>query len=228
MICFLFAMEKEASPLLKESHIEKTIVSGYAKIHFCRKEGKSFLCGVTGIGKVFAGSAVTAIKLYYPEVTGILNIGVGGSLDGDIAPLLSLVIGEKYVQHDMDTSPIGDPVGLISGINKVYFEADKALMGLLEEASKDIGVSFALGNITSGDKFIASKEEREAIKAKFRSLSCDMESAAMAQVAYCYNIPFCAARVISDTGKDPNEYADNCLEAARRGKMLIDKVLELI
>ena len=39
---------------------------------------------------------------------------------GDIA------IADKVVQHDMDTSPVGDPFGLISGINRFTCRRRKA------------------------------------------------------------------------------------------------------
>ena len=228
MICFLFAMEKEATPLLEDCEILEASKTGYTRFYLCQRSEKKFLVGITGIGKVFAGSAVSALLLKYPTVGGILNIGVGGSLDAEKAPLLSLVIGEKYVEHDMDTSALGDPIGMVSGINKTYFDGDANLISLLKKAAKKANIATATGNITSGDRFIVSKEERETLKRNFASLSCDMESAAMAQVAYCYQIPFCAARLVSDTGKVPNEYAENCVEASRLGKVVIDNILAII
>ena len=228
MICFLFAMEKEAAPLLEDCQISEATKIGFSKFYACEKDEKKFLVGITGIGKVFASSAVSALRLKYPTVDGLLNIGVGGSLDAEAAPLLQLIVGDKYVQHDLDTSAIGDPVGMVSGINKVYFEADKDLVVLVKKASKAAKVKPCVGTIASGDRFIASKEDREAIKKQFKAISCDMESSAMAQIAYVYQLPFCAARVVSDTGKDPNEYAENCGEAAKRLKAILDKLIELL
>ena len=156
-------MEKEAAPLLEDCQISEATKIGFSKFYACEKDEKKFLVGITGIGKVFASSAVSALRLKYPTVDGLLNIGVGGSLDAEAAPLLQLIVGDKYVQHDLDTSAIGDPVGMVSGINKVYFEADKDLVALVKKASKAAKVKPCVGTIASGDRFIASKEESPAI-----------------------------------------------------------------
>ena len=228
MICFLFAMEKEAAPLLEDSQILEATLTGNTHFYLCEKNERKYLVGITGIGKVFAGSAVAEMRLKYPTINAILNIGVGGSLDAEKAPLLSLVIGEKYVEHDFDTTSFGDPLGLLPSINKVYLNADPDLMSLVERAAKKTSFKCAKGTISTGDRFIEAKEDREALKKRFNSLSCDMESGAMAQIAYVYQIPFCAARVVSDTGVTPNEYAENWEKAAKLSKTLIDSILGLL
>ena len=84
--------------------------------------GREVVTAVCGIGKVFAAMcAQTMILLYSPDR--IINTGVAGSLStklniGDIA------VSDFVVEHDMDTSPLGDPVGMISGINIVDIPAD--------------------------------------------------------------------------------------------------------
>ena len=51
-------------------------------------------------------------------------------------------------------------------------------------------------------------EELTEIKGKFPSaLAVDMESCAIAQVCYMYNIPYMAVRIISDTPGIENHYA---------------------
>ena len=88
-------------------------------------EGKQVVTAVCGIGKVFAAMcAQTMILRYQPEC--IVNTGVAGTLS-DKLTIGSIAVSSAVVQHDMDTSAIGDPVGLISGINKVLLPADQAL-----------------------------------------------------------------------------------------------------
>ena len=225
MICFLFAMEKEAAPLLEDSEILESTLTGFARFYVCEKNEKKFLVGITGIGKVFAASALTSLRIKFPTVTGIYNVGVGGSLDAKKAPLLSLVAGKQYVCHDIDTTALGDPLGMVSGIEKIYFDADKDLLAILKKAAEEAGIQYNEGIIASGDRFIAEKKERDLLAEKFTSLSCDMESAAMAQISYVYQIPFCAARLVSDTGETPNEYIENVAEASRLAKKIIDNLL---
>ena len=61
----------------------------------------------------------------------------GGALDKKLRPL-DIVFADRLVQHDMDTSPLGDPVGLISNINRVYFETDTRALTLLESAAAEL------------------------------------------------------------------------------------------
>lgn len=80
--------------------------------------GREVVTAVCGIGKVFAAMcAQTMILLYSPDR--IINTGVAGSLSmklniGDIA------VSDFVVEHDMDTSPLGDPVGMISGLSLIH------------------------------------------------------------------------------------------------------------
>ena len=67
------------------------------------------------------------------------------------------------------------------------------------------------GSLT-GDQFITNRTELDTIKQRFPDgLAVDMESAAIAQTCYLYNVPFLSFRIISDTpgGEDhASQYAD--------------------
>ena len=77
--------------------------------------GKKIVTAVCGIGKVAAAMCAQTMILKYAPAR-IINTGVGGSLSEKLA-IGDVAVAESLVQHDMDTSPLGDPVGLISGIN---------------------------------------------------------------------------------------------------------------
>ena len=62
-----------------------------------------------GVSKVNAAMAAEILCLKY-GVDMIVNAGVAGCLTE--LPTGSLVVAEDFVQHDVDTSAIGDPVGL--------------------------------------------------------------------------------------------------------------------
>ena len=152
---------------------------------------------VCGIGKVFAAICTEAMILRYAPSL-VLNSGVGGTLTpalsiGDIAVATSLV------QHDMDTSALGDPVGLISGINKIYFEADKDAVARLCAAADKVGARTLCGTIASGDRFLADAAHKRFIADTFGAVACEMEGAAVAQVAYVNHTPFAVMRAISDS-----------------------------
>ena len=38
------------------------------------------------------------------------------------------MIADKAVQHDADTTALGDPKGMVSTVNKIYFDTSKSIM----------------------------------------------------------------------------------------------------
>lgn len=149
-----------------------------------------------GIGKVAAALCAEAMVLSY-DLEYLLNVGVAGAL-ADNLDVASIAISSSLIQHDMDTTPLGDPIGFISGINIVNIEADKKVIKKVEEAVVKAGFNYSVGVIASGDQFVNSKEKKDWIKDTFGAIACEMEGAAIAQVAYVNKVPFCVIRAISD------------------------------
>ena len=169
--------------------------------------GIAFVCGVLcgrevvvaqcGIGKVFAAMAAQTMILRF-GVDMIINTGVAGTLTGELG-IADVAVSSACVQHDMDTSAIGDPVGLVSGINKIYFDADKRAVSILSKYADSHNVNYKVGTIASGDKFIAAKDDKTRIASTFGAIACEMEGASIAQVAYINSTPFAVVRAISDS-----------------------------
>ena len=158
---------------------------------------KSVAIAKCGIGKVFAAiCAEVMILKYSPDL--LVNTGVGGALASDLSTG-DIVIADSLCQHDMDTSPIGDPKGLVSGINMIYFEADTRAGELLLASAKELGLNARLGRVATGDKFIASKDDKDGIIADFSADACEMEGCAIAQTAFVNGTPFAVVRAISDS-----------------------------
>jgi|SRR5574344_118879 len=227
MDCFLVAMESEAAYLLHKSQVKAVKQAGFAKISLCSLAGKDFLLAVTGIGKAFASSATTSVCLLYPEVSSLINIGVAGSLDSKTVPLFSSVIATSLVEHDLDTSAIGDPKGLVSGINLVNLPVDQALRKKMLNSAEDLGLSPLSGVISSGDAFYADQANKKRIHEEFASLCSDMEAAPMAQVAYVFHKPFACLRVISDADNAAEEYPANAKKAADIAGKIAERYLAL-
>jgi 5'-methylthioadenosine/S-adenosylhomocysteine nucleosidase len=139
-----------------------------------------------------------------------------------------IVIADKLCQHDMDTTPLGDALGLISGINKIYFEADGNAVSILKAAAGDINCKAFVGTIATGDKFIASKEDKKAIASEFSAYACEMEGGAVAHVAYVNRTPFAVIRAISDSadGNAEMNYIEFLKIAAERSSALTHKLIE--
>ena len=191
------AMEPEVQAIIATlEEKESETVSGIT-FHTGKIGEKSVAVAKCGIGKVFAALCTEIMILKYaPNL--LVNTGVGGALASGITTG-DIVIASDLCQHDMDTSAIGDPKGLVSGINMIYFEADKRATQILLSNAKDLGLNARLGRIASGDKFIASKEDKTRIVTDFSADACEMEGCAIAQTAFVNGTPFAVVRAISDS-----------------------------
>ena len=197
MIGIIAAMNVEMDGL--RAHMESPASETVSGVTFVRGiiEGREVVTAVCGIGKVFAAlCAQTMILRYAPEA--VINTGVAGTLTDELS-IGNLAVSSCVVQHDMDTSAIGDPVGLISGINMVEIPADKALTERLCAAAETVGVKTLTGCIASGDQFVASPGRKTFITDTFSAIACEMEGAAIGQVCYVNGVPFCVLRAISDS-----------------------------
>ena len=191
------AMEPEVEAIIATLTDKASETVSGITFHTGKIGEKSVAVAKCGIGKVFAAlCAQTMILKYNPDL--LVNTGVGGALASGITTG-DIVIASDLCQHDMDTSAIGDPKGLVSGINMIYFEADKRAGELLLASATELGLNARLGRIASGDKFIASKEDKERILGDFSADACEMEGCAIAQTAFVNGTPFAVVRAISDS-----------------------------
>lgn len=191
------AMEPEVESIIASlTNAEYESVSGIT-FHTGKIGEKTVAVARCGIGKVFAAlCAEIMILKYAPSL--LVNTGVGGALAPDLKTG-DIVIASDLCQHDMDTSAIGDPKGLVSGINMIYFEADSRARDILLNAANGMGLTARSGRIASGDKFIASREDKVRIVSDFSADACEMEGCAIAQTAFVNNTPFAVVRAISDS-----------------------------
>ena len=123
-------------------------------------EGRRVVLARSGVGKVFAALCAQTMILKF-GVTEIVNSGVAGTLTPELH-IGDVAISTACVQHDMDTSAVGDPVGLISGINMIELPADTKIADELDRVCAAANVNHRLGVIASGDQFVHTTERRES------------------------------------------------------------------
>lgn len=157
-------------------------------------DGNNLVLMKCGIGKVNAAAGtVDLIRDYAPDC--IISTGVAGGIDTCLR-VMDVVASDRIVYHDVWCG--GDnEYGQIQGL-PLYFEADHTLL----ECAKAVGSATKIhaGLICTGDKFITNRKELDTIKTDFPDgLAVDMESGAIAQICYLYQIPFISFRIISDT-----------------------------
>ena len=200
MIGIIGALDLEIDNLRKQlsSPVSRTI-SG---IQFTSGtyHGKDVVCAVCGIGKVFSAlCAQTMILEYHPDL--LVNTGVGGSLSPDLH-LGDLAIGRCVVQHDMDSTTQGSPLGYVVGLDLIEIPCDPAASALLARQAQNLGIPHQTGCIVTGDQFIQSGEKKRFLADTFSGIACDMEGGSIGQVCYVNQVPFCVIRAVSDDADD--------------------------
>lgn len=226
MLGIIGAMDKEVDLLLEKMDGAREDRVGYTRYYAGMLLGVPVCVARCGIGKVHAAlCALGMILKYRPEA--IVNIGVAGALR-DSLRVGDCVIARSAVQHDMDTTPIGDPPGMISGPDMVYFPCDEELAQLLEKAAAQCGLKTEQAAIATGDQFITGTEKKDFLSESFGAAACDMEGGAIAQCCYEMGVPYAACRCISDTRLgDGREYEEKASFACAQEEKLLRAFLSL-
>ena len=192
------AMEEEVTQLKQAMQIEETIE--HATMTFCKGKlcGKDVVIVKSGIGKVNAGiCAQILVDKFSVEV--LINTGIAGSLDAAI-DIGDMVISTDLVEHDMDASAFGDPVGQVPRMDTFAFPADPALVEKAKAANAEANpdIKTFTGRIVSGDQFVSEATVKERLVTLFQAKCTEMEGAAIAHAAYLNKISCVIIRAISD------------------------------
>ena len=224
VIGIIGAMDEEVATLKEAAKITK--MTTIAEMEFCEgKLGDNRVVIVQcGMGKVNAGiCAHTLINDF--GCTKIVNTGVAGSLDNRL-DIGDIVVSVDAVQHDFDVEPIGFQKGEIPYTGLYAFPADEEMRAVaIEAAAKAAAHIHAYeGRVCSGDQFVGTDEQKQAITSNFGGMCCEMEGAAIAQACYLNNTPFVVIRAISDKsdGSQSMEYETFKAEAAANCAKIVE------
>ena len=227
MIGIIGAMESEVFGLVQDMEQEHSEVISGITFYIGMLKNSPVVVAQCGVGKVAAAVVAQTMILKY-NVQSVINTGVAGALSKDLR-ICDLVISSETVEHDMDTSPIGDPVGLISGMNIIRMQADPGISEDLTRIAKDQGDHVLHGLVATGDQFIASSAQKEKILGNFPDALCaEMEGSAIAHVCTQNQVPFCILRSISDNadGDADMDFPTFAAKAAEVSIHLLEKYLE--
>ena len=146
-----------------------------------------------GVGKVNAAmSAQLFIDRYHPDW--IVNAGVAGSFQD--LPIGTIVLAKDFVQHDVDTTAMGDPIGMVSTVDRVDFPTSE-----LERLSAILtaqGVEHRTGRVATGEVFMTKGSRADWVAETFSPTLCEMEGGAIAQVCLRNEVKFTALKSVSD------------------------------
>lgn len=222
-------MQVEADGIIALAKNTKTEEINGMKFISGTLNGKDIVAVVCGVGKVNAAiCATTLINRFNPDL--VINSGVAGALS-PIVTIGDFVIASKAVEHDMNTTALGDKQGEISfpGGKVMFFECDKNAATLLAACAKELeNTRVAQGIVASGDIFVSNRRERLLLNDRFGAVACEMEGAAIGHACYCCKTPFAILRAISDD-LDENKGVDFvkfCSMAAEKTVSVISSFTE--
>lgn len=211
--------EIEGAMQLLESH--EVVSLGGRRYHLGTIHGQKVVLVFSRWGKVAAASTAAALILKF-GISELIFTGVAGALNPALR-IGDVVIGRRLYQHDLDARPLIlrfeiPLLGLTylacqeAQIEKALAAARQALDHGAPAQSVNPNEKIAevphrpeiyVGDIASGDRFIAVKADKLALAEALPGVMCvEMEGAAVAQVCHEYGIPWLVIRMISDTAEE--------------------------
>lgn len=213
-IAIIGAMEEEVSLLRNQIENAQTEIIANSEYTSGQIGKKEVVLLKSGIGKVNAAMSTTILlQKYMPDV--VINTGSAGGYNPDLS-VGDVVISTEVRHHDVDATIFGYEYGQVPQM-PAAFHADSSLIKIAETAAKTIaGIQIVKGLIATGDSFMNDPVRVEFVRNKFTELQAvEMEAAAIAQVAWQFEIPFVIIRSLSDiAGKESNLSFDQFLEKA--------------
>jgi len=212
MLGIIGAMDIEVNKLVETMNVESTVTEAGITFHKGVLNGCDVVVARSGVGKVCAAVCAQLMITIF-KVDALINTGVAGGIMKDLRQC-DLIIADAFVQHDVDTSPLGDPEGYISELGMVEMVCSHRLSSIL----CDICAEARQGQIATGDQFVADHEKAMYIAETFGAAACDMEGGAIAQVCKMNKVRFTAVRCISDNadGSAGLDYASFAAKAAEK------------
>ena len=189
MIGLAYALKGEIKSMLHSADAKPETAAGVAVYEI----EPGILAYLGGVGKVNAAmSAQLFIDRFHPDW--IINAGVAGSfLD---LPIGTIVLAKDFVQHDVDTTAMGDPIGMVSTVDRVDFPTTEPerLSALLTA----LGTEHQVGRVATGEVFMTKGSRADWVAETFSPTLCEMEGGAIAQVCMRNGVKFTALKSVSD------------------------------
>ncbi len=229
-IAIIGAMEVEVQALIAGlEETERTEVAGLV-FHAGRLSGRECVIAQCGPGKVNAAVCTQIIiQAYRPSL--VINVGVAGGVGVEIG---DLVVASACVQHDFDTTAMGDPLGTLfirrgekESRGLLELPSDEKASAVLLEAAKSIYGHAHSGVVATGDAFIADREKNRWLSEKFGAKAVEMEGGSIAQVCYMNEVPCAVLRAISDNANDdsPQDFPAFTRECSEKTSRLLKRAI---
>lgn len=183
---------------------------------------KDVVLALSGVGKVNAAMTTTILATQF-ELEAVINIGTAGGLL-EQQQVLDVVIANKIVQHDYDTSGLDGDKG-----HGIISYSDPSLVSLCERILSTMDHHVWVGTIASGDTFIHEDKQINLIKKHYQEvIACEMEAGAVSAVCNRLNVKCVIVRSLSDNAHhndSPMDFVAYAQQASTRSAVFCFKVI---
>jgi futalosine hydrolase len=204
-----------------------TVIAGKT-VYQCSIAGRRILLMHTGIGKVNAAHAATAVSERF-QIQCMIHFGIGGAYPGsglttgDIAVATHEIFGDEGVFGEKvreGMKRIGIP--LVTTRKRTFFNTYTLDRKLLQKALSSLAgiATVRKGKFVTLSAVSGTQSRARELEKRFHAICENMEGAALAQVCSMYGIPLLAIRGISNIAgvRDKRRWdfkgaADNCQKA---------------
>lgn len=220
---FLDAADEVGGTMLAPGGAEHTSV---------RLGGRRALLVRAGIGLVNA-SAAASVALAAHRTRVLVSGGSAGGLGRGVR-VGDVVVGDQHVLSAADARAFGYVLGQVPGMPAAY-ASDEGLRDLALATAGTLpawprepaDVRVLRGDVLSSDVFVDADRVADVRAAFPGALATDMESAALAQVAHLFGVPFLSVRGVSDlcSPVEAGEFATHVDDAADRSAAVLRATL---
>ena len=152
----------------------------------------------------------------------IIDVGVAGCFEN--VEIGTIMLADKFIQHDVDTTGCGDPIGLVSTVNMIEFPVSDLERAKL--AMAHTGMHYLTGTGVTGDWFARKGDRACWIRDTYHPLFIEMEGCAVAQVCLRNHVRFMAIKSVSDCLFGNDNYDFNFPKAMKDLNVVVMKFID--
>ena len=177
-----------------------------------------------GVGKTLAAAKTQKIiQMYEPDH--IFVCGVAGAIAADLN-VFDVIVPDRIVHGDIRFGDVYNPTDVTeSGVSLFIGKPGFSSAAFLADR---LNAPYRSGTLATIDSF-AEENEKTRLEKTFNAVCIDMESAAVAQIATLWNIPFTVVRAVSDSRQQTEgDFETNAPKACETAALALISLLRKI